>query len=120
MRGLFGAAFGFCNHYGAQLVGRDLRNLYFAALNRMSFTYFDRNNSGDLITRGISDVQSASHGGTMSFLLLTEAVGKYAFFATLMLTTNFKLALATMAMVPIMVFLDALFRPDISGPSGAR
>lgn len=109
MRGLFGAAFGFCNHYGAQLVGRDLRNLYFAALNRMSFTYFDRNNSGDLITRGISDVQSASHGGTMSFLLLTEAVGKYAFFATLMLTTNFKLALATMAMVPIMVFWTLYF-----------
>ena len=108
-RGLFGALFGFCNHFGAQLVGRDLRNLYFAALNRMSFTYFDRNNSGDLITRGISDIQSASHGGTMSFLLLLEAVGKYAFFAALMLTANFKLALATMAMVPIMVFWTLYF-----------
>ncbi len=109
VRGLFGAVFGFCNHFGAQLVGRDIRNLYFAALNRMSFTYFDRNNSGDLITRGISDVQSASHGGTMSLLLLLEAVGKYAFFAALMLTANFKLALATLAMVPIMVFWTLYF-----------
>ena len=109
LRGLFGALFGFCNHFGAQLVGRDIRNLYFAALNRMPFSYFDRHNSGDLITRGISDVQSASQGGTMSFLLLLEAVGKYAFFAVLMLTANFKLALATLAMLPIMVFWTLYF-----------
>ena len=109
LRGLFGALFGFCNHFGAQLVGRDIRNLYFAALNRMSFSYFDRHNSGDLITRGISDVQSASQGGTMSFLLLLEAVGKYAFFAVLMLTANFKLALATLAMLPIMVIWTLYF-----------
>lgn len=102
-RGLFTAVFGFCNHYGAQLVARDVRNMYFAALNRMSFSYFDRNNSGDLITRGISDVQSASQGGTMSFLLILDSVGKYAFFAVLMLTINFKLALATLAMLPLMV-----------------
>ena len=103
LRGLFAAVFGFSNHYGAQLVARDVRNAYFAALNRMPFSYFDRNNSGDLITRGISDVQSASQGGAMSFLLVSESVGKYAFFAALMLTINFKLALATLAMLPLMI-----------------
>ncbi len=113
-RGIFNAIFGFFNFHGAQLVARDVRNRYFAALNRMSFEYFDRNNSGDLITRGISDVQSASQGASMSLLLLADAVGKYLFFAVLMLIVNFKLALATLAMLPVMVvwtlYFGRLFR----------
>ena len=48
---------GFQSEFIGQSVGRDLRLAFFEKLQRVGFDFHDRNHSGDLITRGMLDLE---------------------------------------------------------------
>jgi ATP-binding cassette subfamily B protein len=58
LRGLSQGALGFEGEYLGQKVANDLRLEYFEKLQRLSFSYHDKNHSGDLITRGMIDLDA--------------------------------------------------------------
>lgn len=57
LRGLFTMAHGYLGEAIGQRIGYKLRLAYFEKLQRLGFDYHDRIHSGDLITRGMLDIE---------------------------------------------------------------
>lgn len=57
LRGLLQMTSGYSSEYVGQSVGRELRLAFFEKLQRLDFSYHDRIHSGDLITRGMLDLE---------------------------------------------------------------
>jgi ATP-binding cassette, subfamily B, multidrug efflux pump len=96
-----------------QRVMRDLRMEIFEHLQRLSVSYFDRNPAGRLITRVTSDVETLNElftSGVVSglgdlFTLLAISVA--------MLIMDWRLALASFAVIPFVVLVSGLFRKGV-------
>ena len=96
-----------------QRVMRDLRMQIFEHLQRLSVSYFDRNPAGRLITRVTSDVETLNElftSGVVSglgdlFTLLAISVA--------MLIMDWRLALASFAVIPFVVLVSGLFRKGV-------
>jgi ATP-binding cassette subfamily B protein len=77
----------------------DLRNLLYEHLSRMSFGFFDRVQTGQLISRANSDIRSVQMYLTFApFILVQCAIGLVAF--AFMLSINVPLAFVAMATTP--------------------
>lgn len=96
-----------------QNVMRDLRLQLFSHLQRLPIAFFDRNPAGRLITRVTSDVETLNElftAGVVSgmgdlFTLLAISVA--------MLVTDWRLALASFAVIPLVVLVSYLFRVKV-------
>ena len=104
----------FLQQYILQLAGQkiiqDLRIQLFSHLQRMPYSFFDKNSVGSLVTRVTNDVESLSE-------MFTAGVAGFAgdFFILLgivaiMLTMNVKLALVTFTIVPLLAIIAIIFR----------
>jgi ATP-binding cassette subfamily B multidrug efflux pump len=101
VRGLLTMMTGYQAEYVSQRVGYDLRLQYFQQLQRLSFGFHDRIHSGDLITRGMLDLEGARvfiQGGLMQFVSLALLLG---FASYMMLTTDVVMGLIGLAFVPV-------------------
>jgi len=101
LRGLLTMASGFQGEYVSQRVGYDLRLKFFQQLQRLSFGFHDRIHSGDLITRGMLDLEGARvfiQGGLMPVLSLAMLLG---FASWMMLSTDLAMGLVGLGFVPI-------------------
>jgi ATP-binding cassette, subfamily B, multidrug efflux pump len=96
-----------------QRVMRDLRMEIFEHLQRLSISFFDRNPAGRLITRVTSDVE------TLNELFTSGVVAGFGDLFTLiaisvaMLIMDWRLALASFAVIPFVVFVSGLFRKGV-------
>jgi ATP-binding cassette subfamily B multidrug efflux pump len=59
LRGVLTMVFGYQAEYVSQTVGYRMRLAFFEQLQRLSFSYHDKVHSGDLITRGMLDIEGA-------------------------------------------------------------
>ena len=109
IRGLLSAVFNFLWQYQSRIVGRDLRDELYERLQQMSYSFYDRADSGDLISRGISDVEAARMAGGMGLYRLGEIVGKYVVVLVIMFITSTQLALFTLASTPLMIATTVYF-----------
>ena len=85
----------------SQRVGYDLRLQFFQQLQRLSFGFHDRVHSGDLITRGMLDLEGARvfiQGGLMPIVSLSLLLG---FASWMMLSTDLAMGLVGLAFTPI-------------------
>jgi ATP-binding cassette subfamily B protein len=101
VRGLLTMAGGFQGEYVSQRVGYDLRLKFFQQLQRLSFGFHDRIHSGDLITRGMLDLEGARvfiQGGLMPVLSLSMLLG---FAGWMMFSTDVAMAVVGLGFVPI-------------------
>ncbi|HEY9234673.1 MAG TPA: ABC transporter ATP-binding protein [Phenylobacterium sp.] len=101
IRGLLTMVTGYQSEYVSQRVGYDLRLQYFQQLQRLSFGFHDKIHSGDLITRGMLDLEGARvfiQGGVMQFVSLTLLL---SFASYMMLTTDLAMGLIGLAFVPV-------------------
>ncbi|WP_332766052.1 ABC transporter ATP-binding protein [Phenylobacterium sp.] len=101
VRGLMTMAAGYHGEYVSQQVGYDLRLRFFQQLQRLSFGFHDRIHSGDLITRGMLDLEGARvfiQGGMMQALTLALLLG---FASYMMLSTDLVMGLIGLAFVPV-------------------
>jgi ATP-binding cassette subfamily B multidrug efflux pump len=71
---VFSFIFQFCQTYLMQVIGQkvmfDLRSKVFAHLHKMSFSYFDRNPIGRMITRVVNDVEVLNEMLTSGLILV--------------------------------------------------
>ncbi len=109
IRGLLSAVFNFLWQYQSRIVDRDLRDELYERLQQMSYSFYDRADSGDLISRGISDVEAARMAGGMGLYRLGEIVGKYVVVLVIMFSTSTQLALFTLASTPLMIATTVYF-----------
>jgi ATP-binding cassette subfamily B protein len=93
-----------------QRVTHDLRETLFTHLLRLEAAFFDRNPVGRLMTRVINDVEAVSEAFTSGLLAVAADVVTLAGVLAIMLWMDWRLALVTFAIVPVLAAVAAYFR----------
>jgi ATP-binding cassette, subfamily B, multidrug efflux pump len=96
-----------------QKVMFDLRSQIFRHLQRMHIAFFDRNPVGRLVTRVTSDVDALNEMFTAGVVSIFEDVFVLAGIVAIMLSMNWKLALITFAVLPLIFWATMIFRTKV-------
>ncbi len=109
LRGVFSFLQAFMSESASQGLAFDLRNAIFEKIQRLSFSYYDQNQTGQLMVRATDDVERLrtfiAQGLIMSvqsFLLLGGAIVVLAF-------TNLRLTLVVLPLLPIALVIFVVF-----------
>jgi len=104
----------FCKYYvscqghimGAQME-RDMRRKLFDHYENLSFSYYDQHNTGQMMSRLVSDLfdisEAAHHGPENLFISLVKIVGSFIF----LFIIQWKLAIILLVIVLLMIFFSA-------------
>ncbi len=101
LRGLFTMMQNYQGEAVGQLIGYDMRLAYYRQLQRLSFSWHDKIHSGDLITRGILDIEGVrlwTSTGILRFVLLSILI---AGGAVILFRIDVVLGLLALSFVPI-------------------
>jgi ATP-binding cassette subfamily B multidrug efflux pump len=93
----------------AQGIAYDLRNQLYAKIQSLSFSYHDRAQTGQLLTRATSDVEMVRMFVGMGFIQLLSAVLMMVGSIALLFVTDWQLALVILVMVPLTFGIFAFF-----------
>ena len=109
--------FEFLQTYFMQWTGQkvmfDLRSQIFRHLQRMHVAFYDKNPVGRLVTRVTTDVDALNEMFTSGVVSIFEDIFVLAGILGIMLCMNWKLALITFAVLPLIVFATKLFRDKV-------
>jgi ABC-type multidrug transport system fused ATPase/permease subunit len=92
----------------------DLRSKLFAHLQRLSLGYFERNRAGVIISRLTNDVEALDQLVTDGVTSLVQNSLTLVGTAIILFFLDWRLALATMTILPLVVIATALFRKHSS------
>ncbi len=104
MRGFFAYWMQFLGEWLSQHVAYDLRNHIYEKLQRQSYAYHDKQQTGQLMSRATQDVESTRMFIQMGVLRLLDISLRIIVAAALMFSTNFILALVAWSLLPIVAF----------------
>lgn len=111
--GIVYGAFAFLQAYWAeknsQAVAYDLRNDLFAKIQRLSFSYHDQNQTGQLMIRATDDVEKVRLFLGQGLIQLAGAFILLAGTLIIIFSTNAKLALVTIWILPVALVLFFVF-----------
>jgi len=93
----------------AQGIAYDLRNQLYAKIQSLSFSYHDRAQTGQLLTRATSDVEMVHHFVGMGFIYLISSILMMVGSIALLFATDWQLALIMLVLVPFTFGLFVLF-----------
>lgn len=99
-RGVFLMFQGFLFEWTSQKVGQKLRMMFFEKLQRLSFSFHDRIHSGDLITRGMLDVEGARVFISEGLLRIVQLMMMLGVATYLLLRADLQLGLIALSFVP--------------------
>ncbi len=88
----------------------DLRNTLFRHLQRLSLGYYERNRAGVIISRLTNDVEALDQLVTDGVTSLVQNSLTLVGTAVILFLLDWRLALATMTILPLLVIATALFR----------
>ncbi len=108
LRGLFTFLQGFLAERASQGVAYDLRNALFAQVERLGFAYYDRVQTGQLVTRLTNDVEQVRAFAGTGVVQIAAAAVMLVGTVGLLLELNWRLALVSLATVPVIFLI--LFR----------
>ncbi len=109
MRGFAGYGQRYFAEVVAQKVSYNIRNALYARLQRLSFSFHDRNQTGQLMSRATVDVEATRMFFAMGLLGMAQVVFMFIGVAYMMLTLNWQLGLMTLAFVLPVAWLAATF-----------
>ncbi len=110
LRGLFTMWHNYQGEAVGQRIAYDLRMAYYAQLQRLSFGFHDRVHSGELITRGMLDIEGIRmviNAGLIRLVLFAVLVGAGA---TLLLSREPALGLIALSFVPFAAWRSVVAR----------
>jgi ATP-binding cassette subfamily B protein len=114
---LFSFALEFVQTYLMQWTGQkvmfDLRSQIFRHLQNMHIGFFDKNPVGRLVTRVTTDVDALNEMFTAGVVSIFEDVFVLTFILAIMLEMNWKLALLTFTVLPLIVYATKIFRDKV-------
>ncbi|HET7269595.1 MAG TPA: ABC transporter ATP-binding protein, partial [Rubrobacter sp.] len=108
-RGLFTFLQGYLAERASQGVAYDLRDALFERIERLSFSYYDRVQTGQLVTRLTSDVEQIRAFAGAGVVQLANAVVMLMGATALLLYLDWQLALVALAIVPVIALLLVRF-----------
>jgi ATP-binding cassette subfamily B protein len=104
----------FAQSFAMQLVGQrvmyDMRKQLFAHLQRLQMSFFDRNPVGRLVTRVTTDVDVLNDLFASGMVAIFGDIFSLLSIVVVMLKMDYKLALLTFSVLPIIVLVTAAFR----------
>ena len=109
VRGLFTFLQGYLAERASQGVAYDLRDALFERIERLSFSYYDRVQTGQLVTRLTSDVEQVRSFAGSGVVQLANAVVMLIGTTVLLLYLDWQLALVALSVVPVIVLLLVRF-----------
>jgi subfamily B ATP-binding cassette protein MsbA len=102
----------FANWVGQHII-RDIRAKIFRHILQFKMAYFDNKSVGKLVTRVVSDIETiAAFFSNGVFTILSDILKMFAV-TIVMLFLNWKLALITLAILPILIYATKLFQVAI-------
>jgi len=96
--------------FTGQKVMFDMRMKLFSHLQEMSLSFFDKNPVGRLITRLTNDVEVLNEMLTSGIITIFGDIFTLIGVVTIMLWLDFKLALISFAVLPLLIYATLLFR----------
>ena len=108
-RGIFAFAQTYIAERASQEVAFDLRNELFTRVQTLSFSYHDRNQTGQLMIRATDDVEKVRQFIGQGLLLALQAVILLVGALILLMITNFRLTLVILPILPIALVVFMAF-----------
>lgn len=109
VRGFFAFAQSYMSEKAGQSVAFDFRNDLFAKIQRLSFSYHDRNRTGQLMIRATDDVEKVRIFIGQGLLLAVQAVVLLTGALIMLLLTNLQLTLVVLPILPIAMVMFMVF-----------
>lgn len=109
MRGLFAFLQAYWAEKNSQAVAYDMRNDLYAKIQRLSFSYHDKNQTGQLMIRATDDVEKVRLFIGQGLLQLVGALVLLVGTLIILFTTNVKMALTTLPILPVALVLFMFF-----------
>lgn len=109
VRGLFNFLEGYLAERASQGVAFDLRELLFAKIQRLSFSYYDQVQTGQLLTRVTNDVEQIRTFAGSGVIQLVNAALMLVGTASLLFSMNWRLTLVALTIVPAILAILFVF-----------
>jgi ATP-binding cassette subfamily B protein len=104
LRGFFTYWMQFLGEWLSQHVAYDLRNHIYEKLQRLSYAYHDKQQTGQLMSRATQDVEATRMFIQLGALRLLDITLRVIVAAILMFSTNWMLALVAWVLMPLVAF----------------
>ena len=108
-RGAFAFAQTYMSEQVSQGVAFDFRNELFAKIQRLSFSYHDRNRTGQLMIRATDDVEKVRAFIGQGLLMALQALVLLIGTLTILFFTNYTLTLVILPVLPLALILFMVF-----------
>jgi ATP-binding cassette, subfamily B, multidrug efflux pump len=109
IRGVFAFLQSFWAEKNSQAVAYDLRNDLYAKIQRLSFSYHDKNQTGQLMIRATDDVEKVRLFIGQGLLQLVGAIILLVGTVTILFTTSVSLAWTAMPILPLALVMFMIF-----------
>jgi ATP-binding cassette subfamily B protein len=113
LRGLAGYIQNYLQEVVSQKVSYDVRNAIYDRLQRLSFAYYDKAQTGQLMSRATVDVEAVRMFFGMGLIGLVNMIIMVIAIGIVLLLMDWKLALFTMAFMPFIGFVAYRFSSRI-------
>jgi len=105
LRGIFAFAQGYLSEFIGQKVAYDLRNSLYDRIQRLSFAFHDKAQTGQLMSRATQDVEAVRMFVAMGSVRTVYVLATVLTIAGILLVQDWQLALITMAVLPPVAFI---------------
>jgi len=109
LRGIFSFLQAFWAEKNSQSVAYDLRNDLYAKIQNLSFSYHDKNQTGQLMIRATDDIEKVRLFIGQGLLQLVGAIILLAGTVIILFSTNVSLAWTAMPILPVAIILFGVF-----------
>ena len=109
VRGVFAFVQTYMSEWTSQSVAFDLRNAIFSKIQRLSFSYYDRNQTGQLMVRATDDVEKVRVFIAQGTILAVSALILLVATLAILFTTNWQLTLVIVPVLPLAMVLFMIF-----------
>ncbi len=109
LRGIFAFVQAYMSERVSQGLAFDFRNEIYAKIQRLSFSYHDRNQTGQLLTRATDDVEKLRLFIAQGLVLAAQAVLLLLATLVILMLTNWRLMLLIMPILPLALILFGIF-----------
>ncbi len=109
LRGVFAFLQAYWAEKNSQAVAYDLRNDLYAKIQRLSFSYHDKNQTGQLMIRATDDVEKVRLFIGQGLVQIVGTIILLSGTLTILFSTNLKLAFTVLPILPIAMVLFLVF-----------
>jgi ATP-binding cassette, subfamily B, multidrug efflux pump len=109
VRGLFAFVQTYMAEWASQGIAFDMRNQIFSKIQRLSFSYYDRNQTGQLMIRATDDVEKVRLFIAQGTILTFQAILLLVVTLIILFATNWRLTLVVIPILPLTMILFMIF-----------